>query len=216
MDKSKIKQNIVPIIAAVVALVSIVFLASSNANNSKVLTAQREKITQLRSDLAVKEASAELNKAQIRKASTGVDAERKTKDDQKAEEMFRTALSWSSYSEYMAARTKLMQVYGFTSDSPMLKTIMPEVKDSTDANGKHYNEIDTLGRNSTFDKMESRVSAINATTYSYFAVVSASTRGGTDKAVAKSYYVVTYAIDADGAVSKVTLTPMPQAPTTVS
>lgn len=217
IDKSFIKRNLALIIVAVLALMAVVSTATTVNTHKRNITAQQEKITHLRSELAIKEADSAKKTEEATQKATGVEGQRKQKDDAAADELFKVLFSWSDYASYMKNRATLVETYKLSESDPVLKTFMPKVEDRADSAGKHYNQIDSNKMNSAFVKSTTRVVSIGGTDYRYFAVVEASTTGtasSTEKV--SSFYMLNYTVNADGKISKLTVTRMAEAPTRLS
>ncbi len=209
-----VKKWIFVILAGVLAFGSVVGTYMTSSGNGAALAAQSVKINQLKNDLAVKEAVAQKNRDTVNQAVSGVDAQRKIKDDEAITNLLRTALTWDSYQSYMDARTKLMTGFGIKEDSDFLTKVMPAVPNKTDPSGKAFNVIDTQGLNSSFSSVETRISMIKVTDYSYFGIVAAHTKSNVASNNVDVYYAVSYTYDANGKLLSLKIDSVPEAPST--
>lgn len=212
--KGNLKKYIFLVLAGLLAFASVTGAYMSSTGNSSVEQAQVLKINKLKNDLAVKEAAAQKSREEVNQNATGIDAERKKKDDDQIHQLLQTALTWDSYDSYMQARGKLMTGFGIQEDSDLLKKMMPKVDNRTDPSGKSYNVIDTQQLNSRFNAIDTRVSLIKVTDYSYFGIVSASTKSKVGSTEVTVYYAVSYTFDANGKLLDLKIDTVPEAPST--
>lgn len=174
------------------------FMVSNTQN--EILSAQSREIADMKSKISLKQQTVLKAEQDSVKAVTGMDANRATKDDKIAEDFFRKIMNWSSLEEYNAIRIGLAEEYGLKENGSFLSVFMPPVVDSVSPDGSHYNRIDTLGLNVNYEYMDSYVTGIVNTTYSYAAFVtfsSASAKGNEGFATV----MATYDVDVDGNIS---------------
>lgn len=212
--KFDVKKYIFLLVAGLLAFGAVVGTVVSTSNNGAVLLAQEQKIQQLKGSVAIKEAEVEKAKSQTNQGASGIDAARKAKDDELIKQVLGTAFTWNSYESYMAGRTKLMTGFGIKEDSTMLTKTMPSVENRTDPSGKTFNVIDTQGLNSSFASVESRVSLIKVTDYSYFAIAKANTSSKVGSTSVETSYAVSYTIDANGKLLDIKVDAVPEVTTT--
>lgn len=212
--KIDVKKYIFLALAFLLAFGSIVGAYMASANGQRVEQAQVTKINQLKNDLGVKEAAAQKTREEVNQDATGIDAQRKKKDDEIIKQIMGAALTWNSYQSYMDGRTKLMTGFGIKEDSPLLKTMMPKVENRTDPSGKSYNVIDTQSLNSRFEGIDTRVSMVKVTDYSYFGIVKAKTKSKVGNTEVDVFYAVSYTFDANGKLLDLKIDTVPEAPAT--
>lgn len=170
------------------------------STQSSVLAAQTREIADMKSKISLKEQTVLKAEQDSVQAVTGMDANRAAKDNKIAESFFKEIMNWSSLDEYNQIRTNLAENYGLRENSSFLTVFMPPVVDSVSPDGSHYNRIDTLGLNVSYEDMDSYVTGIKNTTYSYASFVtfsSASANGNEGFATV----MATYDIDVDGNIS---------------
>ena len=211
--KDVLKKWIFVILAGVIAFGVITTGVMTSKQNDARLMEQTAKIQQLRGELVVKEAAAQKQREEASQVATGVNFDRKKKDDEIARTLFKAAFTWNSYQTYMDARTKVMSL-GIPADSPFLKTVLPAVENRVDPSGKSYNLIDTQGLTMAYSTMESRVSMVKVTDYSYFSLLETKTSSKQGEQLVTSYYAVSYTTDTNGKILAITVDLVPAAPLT--
>lgn len=195
--KNIVKSYIGTIIAVVVLVLtfSVSYIISSGQSAS--LDGIDAEIASLKSQIVLKEQTVANSEAKAVQAVTGLDKNRTTKDDEIMTNLFEHIFTWDSYESYCAIRTELIEQHDISAGSTFLSQFMPEVVDTTDSTGKHFNRIDVFGLNMAFEKMETYCTYIKGDEYSYAAFVeisSADNMGNTGY----NKFMVTYTTDIDG------------------
>lgn len=167
---------------------------------SSILSKQVSQIADLESRITLKEQSVQQAEATAVRSVTGLDANRVLKDNVKAEELFRSVMTWDSLAQYNQIRLDISEMYDIKETNSFLSIFMPEVVETESPDGTKYNRIDTLGLNVNFEDMETYCTGIRNTTYSYAAFVSfSSTSSAGNEGFAN--VMATYDVDADGNIS---------------
>lgn len=172
----KNKKIMVPgIIALVMLILAFVFYLLATGSQQSELDAANDKYSELTNKKSMLEAALATSNAEAIRSGTGMDAQRKAKDDIAVEKLAKLVTTWDSKKSYDAARKEVMSKYDLKADSSFMKTFMPEVVELDSATGKGTtNEIDANGSNMTYQKMASYVIKITGDKYTYLAPVSVS------------------------------------------
>lgn len=195
--KSIIKSYMMTIVSVVILIMTIVVASSIIGSQNDSLASMSAGIADLQSQIRLKSQTVSNAEAQAVQAVTGLDRNRVTKDDEAMAEFFNHIFTWSSYEDYMTIREELKQDYGLTEGSTFLSQFMPEIVDTVDSTGKHFNRIDVFGLNMTFENMETYCTYIKGGDYSYaaFVKISCADKSGN---VGYNTFMTTYTTDIDG------------------
>ena len=146
--------------------------------------------------------------ANIVQEVSGIELDRKSKDDLLAAEFMNYAVEWDSYDSYVASRTAFKEKYPYMDeDSYFLSVFFPPedtmiIRDAS--NAVVYNAFDK-GRNIHFDAMETHVMEISEDGhYKYFATVMCHSDISSRKR-STSHMMCLYTIDKDGVFSDVSV-----------
>lgn len=171
---------------------------SATHGGSQILNAEKAQNVALENKIAIKKAA---NKKAIRNAGqsiTGLDYVRQDKDDKIMNAFFNKILDWKDADEYRAARKWALKNYSIDPDSQFAKVLLPSVAQTNVGVGeKGTNEIDMNSENMHFLDMQSYVTDIRGSDYTYFAVLRVQVH---DKkgAVDTERIVAMYTMDAHG------------------
>lgn len=200
----KNKKLMIPGIIAVVMLIfAFAFYAIATGSQQSVLNAANEKYAQLTNKKSMLEAALSTSNAEAVRSGTGMDAQRKVKDDGAAEELAKLVTTWDSKKSYDEARKNAMSKYGLKADGTFMKTFMPEVVELDSATGKGTtNEIDANGSNMTYQDMTSYVTKISGDKYTYLAKVNVSGSNKAGNTATKSLMFI-YTTDANHKLSDI-------------
>lgn len=188
------------IIAVVILILTFFASIIISSGHSDSLAEMEAAVANIKSQIVLKEQTVENNEAQAVQAVTGLDKNRVDKDNGIMSDLFTNIFTWSSYDEYCAIREQLSSQYNVSLNSSFMTQFMPEILDTVDSTGKHFNRIDVFGLNMSFEKMESYCTYIKGDAYSYAAFVkisSADNMGNTGY----NTFMVTYTTDIDGNIS---------------
>ena len=173
-----------------------------------VRQAQAEKIIQAQVSKNRETQAVKTQAAQIVQDVSGINLDRKEKDDRLAAEFVKYAVEWDSYDSYVASRTAFKEKYPYMDeDSYFLSVFFPPedtmiVRDAS--NNVVYNVFDN-GRNIHFDAMETHVLEISEDGhYKYFATVMCHSDVSRRKR-ATSHMMCLYTIDSNGIFSDVSV-----------
>lgn len=196
---NRIKMHVPIVITAVIVLLSVFVSFIIIGKNDDVLATQAYEITTLENEVDVQKAATRSAEAEFERKVTGLDSIRKKKDDETMEKFLEELFSWKSLEEYNAIRDKIMKEYDLDENSRFIKVVMREVAEVPTDTGT-TNEIDAYGYNMKFRGLESSVTKVTTSEYSYFAEVKVETsdKGGNK---ATGTIVMTYNIDIDGNIT---------------
>lgn len=153
------------------------------------LEQQRRQVVDLENQLSVKQAELDTTQHTVIRDLTGLDANRKAKDDEVARVFISKVTTWNGIDEYKTMRSEVVKEYNLNSTSSFLTVFLPSSPGAHIISGVEYS--------CRYDSMESQVYNINADVYSYFTKVSfvaAGPGGGTATVTA----IFMYTVDADG------------------
>lgn len=200
----KNKKIMIPGIVAVVMLVfAFAFYVMATGSQQSELKAANDKYAELSNKKSMLEAALATSNAEAVRSGTGMDAQRKVKDDSSAEELAKLVTTWDSKKSYDAARKEAMNKYSLKADGTFMKTFMPEVVELDSATGNGTtNEIDANGVNMTYQDMTSYVIKIAGDKYTYLAKVNVSSSNKAGNTATKSL-MFTYTTDAKHKLSNI-------------
>lgn len=198
------KKIVIPgIVATVMLILAFAFYTMATGSQQQKLDTAREKYAQLSNKKSMLEAALATRDAKAVQAGTGMDAQRKVKDDKAAAEFARLVSTWDSKKSYDAARKKAIAKYHLKKDGMFLKTFMYDVPSMKNADGKGtFNEIDAAGLNMAYQSMSSYVTKIVGDKYTYLATVkvSSSSKSGN---TANGDWMLIYTTDANHELSNI-------------
>lgn len=186
-------RNVLVIVLLVAALViGGCFLMERRVDKLNATLAHYDtQLTNLENDLAVKKAQVDAGKDAVIQAATGMDAARKTKDDDIAYQFLFRVLNWDGISDFNSKRSAIMEEYNISQNSRFAQCFfspMPYTPETSELYNCRLSSVDTM------------VSGISGTDYSYFSEVEA-VAGGPDGVTSKLHLIFMYTIDADGNIS---------------
>lgn len=198
------KKIVIPgIVATVMLILAFAFYTMATGSQQQKLDTTREKYAQLSNKKSMLEAALATRDAKAVQAGTGMDAQRKAKDDKAAAEFARLVSTWDSKKSYDAARKKAIAKYHLKKDGMFLKTFMYDVPSMKNADGKGtFNEIDASGLNMAYQSMSSYVTKIVGDKYTYLATVkvSSSSKSGN---TANGDWMLIYTTDGNHELSNI-------------
>ena len=122
----KSKKIMVPgIIALVMLILAFAFYLLATGSQQSELDAANDKYSELTNKKSMLEAALATSNAEAIRSGTGMDAQRKAKDDIAAEKLAKLVTTWDSKKSYDAARKEVMSKYDLKADSSFMKTFMP-------------------------------------------------------------------------------------------
>lgn len=192
------------IISGALLLISIFIINIQVSSLTTAVDNQNTRVSDLKNQITVQEASNEAKQNEIVSSSTGLDAARKVQDDKIASSFMDKCLTWSTYKEYTDIRNSLIKDYHLSKDSNFLKVFMPEVVNTKSDDGTDYNRIDVFGYNLSYDEMESYVTNISedGDKYSYFTFVTVTSQSRNNyEGSAVGAFI--YTIDGDGNITDI-------------
>lgn len=191
-------QTMIPMLLGLTFLVVIIiiFVLTKSAQNN-VLSEQVAEINMLEMKANALQNSISEQRADILVDMTGLDESRISHDNAVVGKLLDLVCTWDSYEEYNTARDTVMRRYGLSEDDDFMTSFMPKITEQVTSSGEHYNRIDYLGLNMTYEYINSMVTRISATNYYYFAVVTVSS-SWTNGGEAMSKIAMTYGVDVDG------------------
>ena len=192
------------IVGVVICLVilggSFGFSQIQRSNADAKFNSLRSEKAHIENQIKLKELSVKNEVDKVLESVTGLNNEKFNKDKKVAEEFMRKVFTWSSYKEYNEVRNEIMKTHNLKADSGFIKTFMPEIVNEK-MDGKDYNRIDVFGYNMSFETFTPHVVGINGLDYSYFSIVTVSSRDKEHGGEAFMKAVMTYKIDKDGNIS---------------
>ena len=206
--KKFIQDNMVVVVFGVIALV--VALASSmmiSINNGNVSN-QEARIAELENQISLAEVGLDKEREAVVKEATGVDANRKARDERYMRDIVSTATTWSDFQAYQTARRTIINDYGIAEDSDFMQVFMPDPSQYENSEGESTNEIDSNKLNMSFDSMETYVSDIVGEKYSYVSIARIKTRSLDQDATADTYDIILYTTNEDGSLDSMTVHPI--------
>lgn len=206
--KKFIQDNMVVVVFGVIALV--VALASSmmiSINNGNVSN-QEAHIAELENQISLAEVGLDKEREAVVKEATGVDANRKARDERYMRDIVSTATTWSDFQAYQTARRTIINDYGIAEDSDFMQVFMPDPSQYENSEGESTNEIDSNKLNMSFDSMETYVSDIVGEKYSYVSIARIKTRSLDQDATADTYDIIIYTTNEDGSLDSMTVHPI--------
>lgn len=203
-----LKTNFVCFVFFGIMLVSSFIGSTMYADIQQEVEEQRQELNNLQNSLKTKSAETKVVKNTVIKSTTGYNAERAATDDEEFRKFMNVVCTWNSYESYNKARNIIISDYGIDENSSFMTQFMPKVGNIVE-NGKNYNLIDGGNWNMKFDSMKSYVISISSNIYTYFAIVDVVTTSREAKGgEAVSRCVVTYDIDADHKISRISAIPV--------
>lgn len=198
--KALLQKYMGTVMAAGIILFTFIVSAIMSSSQSDSLSSLGASVTSLQSQIILRQQTVTSNEAKSVQSVTGLNKNRTVKDDEIITDLFKQIFTWSSYDEYNTIRENLSKQYGVSLKGSFMTQFMPEVIDSTDSAGMHYNRIDTFGLNMSYEGMESYCTHIKGDVYSYaaFVKISSSDKNGN---TGYNRFMVTYDIDVDGAIA---------------
>ncbi len=191
---------IVIIAVSIVALIGVfMFTKFSTSGYEGRLQAQATEITRLKNAIEVQNAAITAGVGSVVQQTTGIDLERKVRDDGTAINFLQKITTWSNYEDYNSMRSGVMQDYNLNPDSDFMTVFLPAYGSTTDQEGNTYNVIDQDKLTCQYRDMKSLVTDINGGVYTYFTIVTAA--GGKDGAVADLNFAAMYSVDGNGNLS---------------
>lgn len=200
----KDKKIMIPGIAAAVMLIlAFAFYLLVTGSQQQTLDAVNDKYAQLSNKKSMLEAALATSNAEAVHSGTGMDAQRKSQDDNAAENLAKLVTTWDSKKNYDAARAEVVSKYGLKEDDTFMKTFMPNVVELNSTTGKGTtNEIDANGSNMTYQDMTSYVTKIAGDKYTYLATVNVSSSDKAGHTATKSLLFI-YTTDANHKLSDI-------------
>lgn len=200
----KDKKIIIPGIFAVVMLIlAFAFYVLVTGSQQQMLDAANDRYAQLSNKKSMLEAALATSNEEAVHSGTGMDAQRKSQDDNAAENLAKLVTTWDSKKNYDAARADVMNKYGLKEDGTFMKTFMPKVVELNSATGQGTtNEIDANGSNMSYQDMTSYVTKIAGDKYTYFATVNVSSSDKAGNTATKSLIFI-YTTDANHKLSNI-------------
>lgn len=165
------------------------FLGMRERSYGITMEQQRRQVIDLENQLAVKQAELDTTQHAVIRDLTGLDMDRKAKDDEVARAFISRVTTWNGIDEYKAMRADVIKEYNLNSTSSFLTVFLPGTPGAHILSGMEYS--------CRYDSMDSQVYSINADVYSYFTkvkFVAAGPGGGT----ATVTVIFMYTVDGDG------------------
>lgn len=184
-----------------VLVLAIVLIANvvSGSGRSSTLKDQRTEITNLSNQVESQRASVQAGSSSVVQQTTGIDLERKDKDDAVIREFAKLVTTWSTHDEYTAMRAEVMEKYALSESSRFATVFLPSYGSITDGAGVEHNLIDYNKISCSYRGMKSIVSGISGGQYSYFVIVTCA--GGRDGATSTFDVVFCCSVDGIGNIS---------------
>ena len=186
---------IIGITASVVILIVVLAVGGiSGSKHNATLTAQTNEITSLKNQVEVRRNEVQAGSGSVVQQVTGIDLERKAKDDGFIKAFAEKVCTWDSYESYMAMRGEILSQYALSESSRFASVFLPNYGSITDGEGVEHNVIDYQKITCAYRGMKSIVSGISGGQYSYFVIVTCA--GGKDGATSR--FNVVFCCDVDG------------------
>lgn len=201
-----------PIGAVGVLAVTGMVASSINGSHDADLAKQQNEITSLKSQIDVTNLDRQAKVNKVKSQVVGLSSERQSGDNKAIEGLMSKATTWSSYTEYMAARDDIKKTYKLDEKSSFLSTFMPKIGNLQDGMGTNYNKIDTEHLNAKMTGFSSSIVKVAGLSYSYIGLASIETTSA-NKGKATTYSLVEYTTDAQHKLSKISAYPVLTDPT---
>lgn len=130
----KIKVSIIiTVVFLVVMVVGVYLMKTAQTQFAETLAVQQTEMDQLKTQISVKTAEAAAKRDEVSAVVTGIDAERKLRDDDIAEEFAKRVTTWTGAEGYDAMRTQLMLDYPeLDIASQFIRSFLPRRPQGTD------------------------------------------------------------------------------------
>lgn len=143
---------------------------------------------------------------------TGVDVTRKGADDNLMREVMQKATSWGNMREYLDARESIMRKYNISPDSQFMTEFMPGegqgVRTVDGAGEVYYGTNPNVAME--FDNFKSSVVSIEGPLYTYFGMVTSTTKSKDGSAMDTNYSLIEYTVDGNKHIGDIRAYPSAQ------
>ena len=181
----------------------LVYTGNINSRNND-LNKIREKIAGVESQIKTRKLTIQKDADVITELVTGSLGERRVRDDEIAEGLFKQVFEWDSYKRYNEVRDILETEYKMDPQGPFLQTFFPEVINETvkksDGSTEDINRIDVMEMRNQLVDFTSYNTKVEGSTYTYFTWVKWSARNNTKTTMGVTETLVSYSIDANGEI----------------
>lgn len=177
-----------------ILVIMIIFGAVSGSRHNSTLESQASEIASLQNQVEVQKAAVQAGSSSVVQQVTGIDLERKSKDDEVIKNFAQRVCTWSTYEEYMAMRGDVLSKYSLSESSRFATVFLPSYGSIKDKDGTEHNLIDYNKISCSYRGMKSIVSGISGAQYSYFVIV---TCAGSKDGSSSTFNVV-FCCDVDG------------------
>ena len=157
-------------------------------------------LTAAQSKVGVQRSAMKNNAEKAGEEVTGLRTDRRDQDDEKVQELMRTATTWTSSEEYEMARAQLAQQHKVPQDSEVLTTFMPPLKKAVDGDST-INEIDEKKLNSHYSSMDTFLIRSSAGENDYFGIVEISVDSADGSNDQSRLIPMTYTFDPNGEIT---------------
>lgn len=203
--KKYFKEYMPCIIAGAVLLVVLIVSGVIRSSHRSELSAITREIQNTQTKIDQSEEVKKSVDRDVKIEVSGLDTARVQSDDKVAKDFLEKVLTWSSYQEYQDVRDYIAQEYELNDSSTLLQTFFPEIEVVTDPDGNEYNIIDAMRQsgeplNLEFVGMDSHVTNISGTDYSYFTEVTVSSTAN-NGGMATGRCIFLYTVSEDGELS---------------
>lgn len=199
----KIRDNLLHVIIMavfVVALIAVLVVgAVIGGSHKSALDAQAQEMVGLQNQIETQRAQVSAGSGAVVQATTGIDLDRKAKDDAVIKEFANKVMTWHSFDEYTEMRSEVLEKYSLSAASRFASVFLPDYGTVSDADGVEYNLIDYAKISCEYRGMKSIVSGINNAYYNYFVIVTCA--GSRDGAGSTFNVILTCTVDGAGSIS---------------
>ena len=191
-------KKFIPLIAGFVFLLISIGVTGFTRNTcSSAEEEAKNEVIDLQNQLDVKKVETSNAEVQLKKETTGLDMARVVVDDKAFEDVIKPVFTWATGDEYDEARNQMISRLG--KDSAFVKEVMPAQKTSKDG---QYKYVDVKEINCKFEGMESYVTKVDGTLYSYLAFITYSVNDSSGNE-AENQCVITYTMDANKTITNI-------------
>lgn len=198
MNNKHIAVLVIGVIVLIVAFAVTGIVKNGWASEEAVLS---DNIERTKADVDVRVSAANTAATQAVVDANGASLERIDGDIEIVEKLAETLTTWGDYETYMAARNSVIEDYGISKDSWVLKEFMPEVVVETDNYGHEQNIIDMHGYNMILRESDTRCVGFDGDKYRYMTL--AETASDFKGSLGSSMFVLFITVDGKGNVSDV-------------
>lgn len=190
-------KKFIPIILSILFLIfALVYAETTTDGLEEEYTQLQMELEEAKAELTIKQNSVHTNSQQAINTVTGLDEERRIRDNDYIGGFLDNVLTWHSYDEYCQQRDYILETYN--PDQAFMDMFFPDIPCKISPNGKNYNRIDTRNLTMEYVAIDSYIIDISHDNYRYFTKVTVKSVSNGGESFTN--LVIEYTIDADGNV----------------